>query len=124
MLPILLGILAISVLSLMYLSYMARYDKKEAADQLAREYILRMETEGYLTDESKNNLIRSMENLGYTNINLSGTTMTDAGYGNQIMLVINASLETDKINVTDYLGINKGREETRLYICKKTTAKN
>lgn len=124
MLPVLLGIAAISVLSLMYLSYMSDYDKKEAADQLAREYILRMETEGYLSLSEAYSFVSDLNSLGFEEISLSGTTMSDAGYGNQITLMVSAVLKTDEIRVTDLLDINKTSKERRLRICKRSIAKN
>ena len=124
MLPVLLGMMAICVLSLMYLSYMSDYEKKEAADQLARQYMLKMESEGYMSETSKQHFISAMSELGFSQVNLSGTTFADAGYGNTIMLVVNAVLTSDNYSVTDTLSITRSREDRRLYICKRSTAKN
>ena len=124
MLPVLLGMMAICVLSLMYLSYMSDYEKKEAADQLARQYMLKMESEGYMSETSKQHFISAMSELGFSQVNLSGTTFADAGYGNTIMLIVNAVLTSDNYSVTDTLSITRSREDRRLYICKRSTAKN
>ena len=50
MLPVLLAMVAVAAISVMYLSYMSDYDKREMADQLAREYILFMESSCLLTE--------------------------------------------------------------------------
>ena len=44
MLPVLLAMVAVAAISVRYLSYMSDYYKREMADQLAREYILFMES--------------------------------------------------------------------------------
>ena len=54
--------------------------------QTAREYMLIMETEGYLPAADQAALIAELERYGLYNISLSGTTMREVNYGDRIYL--------------------------------------
>lgn len=56
--------------------------------QAAREYMLIMETEGYLKPSDQNALIAELESYGLYNISLSGTTVSEVDYGSRIYLKI------------------------------------
>ncbi len=56
--------------------------------QVAREYTLIMETEGYLKPSDQANLVRELEEYGLYNISLNGTTMSEVNYGERIYLSI------------------------------------
>ena len=56
--------------------------------QTAREYMLIMETEGYLPAADQTALIAELESYGLYNISLSGTTMREVNYGDRIYLKI------------------------------------
>lgn len=123
MLPVLLAMVAVAAISVMYLSYMSDYDKREMADQLAREYILFMESSGCLTEEKSNELVQKLQNIGLTNINLAGTTVTKADYGVEIALIINARLVV-KEYVFESMFDTEGREKVwEIKIEKRTTSK-
>lgn len=66
--------------------------KKQQINQISREYILRMETEGYLNPEEKGKLLGRVSMLGATSVDLTGTTMAPAGYGNRIVLCMKGLL--------------------------------
>lgn len=59
--------------------------------QTAREYMLIMETEGYLPTEDQTALIAELESYGLYNISLSGTTMREVNYGDRIYLKISGT---------------------------------
>lgn len=61
--------------------------------QLARQYILRMETIGYLTDKDRQSLRKDLENLGVSDISFAGSTMMPMGYGAMIRLQITGNIE-------------------------------
>ena len=65
---------------------------KDADQQLARKYILKMETEGRLTDADRTTLCQELESLGVTGVDLGGSTLEKAGYGEAIVLVIRGRL--------------------------------
>lgn len=123
MLPVLLAMAAMTAITVMYLTYMSDYDKRESADQIAREYILRMETQGYLSEEMKNNLISDLGDIGVSGINLQGTTMAKAAYGDEIALIINASVETEEHVFENLLSKRTDRKVRHIKISKKSTSK-
>lgn len=86
-------ILAMTVVMLSYLENVALIHQKEEVGQLARKYILRMETVGYLTTSDKTALCQELETMGVTGINLEGTTVNAVSYGAPIVLYIDGMLE-------------------------------
>lgn len=123
-LPVFLGIIAITILSLMYLHFVRDMDKREQAEQIARQYMLEMESTGYMTEEAQEGLISRLHDIGINNINLSGTTMEDAGYGNEITLVINAKAPVTKFEISEFLQPVISDGETDYHFVIKSTAKN
>lgn len=123
-LPVFLGIIAITILSLMYIYYVKDMDVREQAGQIARQYMLEMESTGYMTEDAQSSIIEALKAIGMNNINLSGTTMTEAGYGNEIVLVINAKAPVTEIAITDYLNPVIESSETDFKVVLKSTAKN
>ncbi len=123
LLPVLLAMAAMAAVTALYVTYMSDYDKREYADQIAREYILKMETQGYLSEAMKNNLISDLSDVGFDNINLQGTTMTKAEYGDEIVLMINAHLETEDYVFENLLSKRTDRKIRQIKISKKSTSK-
>ncbi len=85
-------VLAMTVVMLAFLEDMRLIERKTEVNQLARRYILRMETTGGLSVEDKLELVRELEEQGVTEIDLTGTTMGEAGYGAKIVLQIRGLL--------------------------------
>lgn len=81
-------VLAMLVVMSAFLENLKLIQQKLDVDQLARRYILHMETVGGLLPEEKDRLERELENVGVTEIDLSGTTMESVGYGGRIELCI------------------------------------
>ena len=75
-----LCVLALTVVMCGYLENMQMIGKKAAIGQLARGYLLRMETVGYLEDADRVRLTTELESL------------EPAGYGNRIILQIHGKL--------------------------------
>ncbi|MBE5936526.1 MAG: hypothetical protein E7265_00675 [Lachnospiraceae bacterium] len=124
MFPILLGISAITVLALMFFGFMKDMDVREQASFVAREYMLKMESIGYLDNYNCNMLINDLQEIGVENINLTGSTIQDVGYGNEIVLVINAKAPVTEFEITDVLGMQANKRMTDISIVRKSTAKN
>ncbi|MCM1112792.1 MAG: hypothetical protein NC399_06015 [Muribaculum sp.] len=85
-------VLSMTVVMLVFLEHMQLIERKSEVSQLARRYILRMETTGGLLAEDRPELVRELEQLGVTGIDLTGTTMGEAGYGAKIVLRIQGLL--------------------------------
>ena len=90
--------------------------------QVAREYTLIMETEGYLSSADQANLIRELESYGLYNISLSGTTTGEVDYGERIYLNITGTYDDNILAFAS--GISKVTEHpSQITIKRKTTAK-
>lgn len=91
--------------------------------QAAREYLLLMETEGYLTPADQASLQTELESYGLYNIDFTGTTVTEANYGDRIYLRISGTYD---VNVLDTAGAGIGHTTTAtpVTINRQSTAKN
>lgn len=58
-----------------------------------------METMGYLDAASRTSLMQDLSDLQVTDIDLTGSTMTDAGYGNAVYLQITCKLPIEQLNM-------------------------
>lgn len=83
------------------LSVYQTLDNGRKKESIAREYMLAMESKGYLTQADQAALINDLTNLGVTNISFSGTTLTPAGYGQTIVLSVTGKIKAEKV-----VGIN------------------
>ncbi len=90
-LPVLLSLCVVAVLVVLSAGFFAAIRQRDQIDQLAREYLLMMETEGYLSALGQQQLTASLEEAGLCDISLSGTTVTQVGYGEQIVVSISGT---------------------------------
>ena len=90
-----LCMLAMTMVILSYMGNARLIGQKEQVSQIARKYILRMETQGVLTDADRISLIMELELAGVTDLRLDGTTMAPVGYGEQVVLMIQGKLEDE-----------------------------
>ena len=95
-----LCMLAMTVIMLVYIGNAGLISTKASVNQIARKYILRMETTGQLTDADRIALVKELENVGVTELELEGTTMEPVGYGEMIVLQIRGKLE-DKYEIQE-----------------------
>ena len=87
-----LCVLVLTVVMLSYMENVQMIGKKAAIGQLARGYLLKMETVGCLEAPDRVRLTAELEALGLTEIDYAGSTMEPAGYGNRITLQIHGKL--------------------------------
>ncbi len=99
-------------------------DRSSEIQQAARACMLRMETDGYLTEANKNQLVSDLEALDVSGIDLSGTTVTDAGYGNQISLVIHGVVTLTDLEFTGFASPMLRNMQTEVSVRKVSVAKN
>ena len=78
-------------------------------DRLGREYILRMESNGYLSDTNRNTLTQELQAIGANNISIQGT-MTPVPYASKINLSISCNFNVEKIKM-DGLKVSRGIEK-------------
>lgn len=88
-----LCILAMTTVMLSFVKYTELIHRKSMVGQVARKYILRMETTGYLVPEDGEKMKTELAGLGVTQIDLSGTTRQNVGYGAPIALHISGKME-------------------------------
>ena len=88
LLSVMLCILAMMTVMTVFMDCVRLVNRKTMAGQLARNYVLRMETVGYLTPEDEMALCDELEALGISEIDLEGTTRAPAHYGTEITLRI------------------------------------
>lgn len=88
-----LCILAMTAVMGAYLDNMELIQQKSHVGQLARNYILKMETEGGMMPEDRIMLIQELDDIGITDIDLSGTTFGETEYGGRISLNIRGKLK-------------------------------
>lgn len=90
--------------------------------QTAREYMLIMETEGYLPAADQTALIAELESYGLYNISLSGTTMREVNYGDRIYLKISGTYNENVLAFAG--GISRISDHpVTITINRQTTAK-
>lgn len=84
--------LAMTVLMMNFLDEISLIQQKAAVSQIARRYILCMETTGGLLAEDREALERELAGMDISEIDLSGTTFGENGYGEKIVLKIRGKL--------------------------------
>ncbi len=121
----LLVVLASAIVMFSYLSIMQLASINEEVKQLSRKYILEMESKGYLEAASSAQLKQQLMDLGVKDIELTGTTFSDVGYGNPIYLTISCSIPYKELNMTGDL-LSAFFEDAEYGIIEKrmSTAKN
>lgn len=75
-------------------------DYKTDIKQIARGYALKMETVGYLTPELKTLLLKDLQEYGLQGVDLTGTSLTPVGYGQDIVLAISGRLCTSGLDTS------------------------
>lgn len=92
--------------------------------RIERTYILYMETYGYLTRDRQEQLTRELSSLGVADISYAGTTLTQAGYGQEIILSVTGCLRTGMLGefADGFSFLREGMTDFRIY--QKSTAKN
>jgi hypothetical protein len=122
MLVALVGMVLTTAFLVIIFGAFASISDKWRMNQVAREYMLLMETEGYLTAEDKVELIKELEACGLYNISLSGTTVSEVGYGNRIYLKISGTYDNNVLRFAG--GISKVTTSPSAYsIERRSTAK-
>lgn len=123
-LPALVVIVLLAVLWAGSMVCAASIDRSSDIHHVARTYLLQMEEDGYLTEAGKASLLSDLAALDVTDIDLTGTTLTDAGYGNRVCLRIRGVVTLKEIRLVDFATpIMRSRQED-VSIYKVSIAKN
>lgn len=125
LLQTMIGLLVAIVIMTQYLNISKLLAVKEDVKEAARSSLLQMETEGCLTGAGETILRQRLADLGVTDVDLSGTTYTDVGYGKSIYLSIKCSFRTELLAVPDgVLSAVFSGTDIPITVQKMSTAKN
>lgn len=114
---------AVFSIIVMFITYLNDIDKKDSVEIVAREYILKMETVGYLNSSDEADLYKDLEKLGVKNISIEGTTRSKIGYGKKITLSIKGQMEVTSYNVQNMFKITNTPKLVEISEQKSSTAK-
>lgn len=122
--PVVFTIVAVSVMLVFYIGWMANVNKKDEVRQAGRACILAMETEGHLSGDLENSLRTELSSKGLENIDLSGTTRSDAGYGNPLFLCIKGDLKIHSYSTAGFFRLIRNGTTIPVQFTLESTAKN
>ena len=97
---------------------------REEMNQIARAYLLEMETLGYLPNDRVLRLQDKLEDYGLSDISFSGTTLAAVNYGDSIQLSVSGNLELDLVIAIPFLYENQETWSIPIHICMVSTAKH
>ena len=114
-------VISIAILTVV-ISAFSNISDKWTMRQVARETMLKMETEGYLDSASQGELLFDLGELGLSDISLSDTTTSEVGYGGRIVLNIRGKYQNKSLDFAGGISkiINKPSD---VYIRYESTAK-
>lgn len=123
-LPAIVVIVLLAVLWTGSMISASNIDRSSDIQLVARMYLLRMEADGYLTEENKALLLADLEELDMEKIDLTGTSFTDVGYGNPIRLVIRGVVNLKDIDFKGFASPMMTTRQAEVAIEKISVAKN
>ena len=122
--PVFISIMAVAVILLFYIGWMSNVDKKDEVRQIGRTYMLAMETQGCLTGSMESTMRQKLAAVGVENIDLTGTTTSEVGYGNAIGLRIRGDLRVLSYEMGGFLQLVRNTRTIPIDIYLESTAKN
>ena len=123
-LPAIVVIVLLAVLWTGSMISASNIDRSSDIHHVARTYLLRMETDGCLTEENRNLLLVELEALDMENIDLTGTSFTNVGYGNPVRLVIRGEVTLSDIEFKGFASPMMTTRQAEVAINKVSVAKN
>jgi len=122
MLVSLIGIVMVTAFLVIIFGAFSSISNKWAMRQTAREYLLIMETKGYLKAADQVALQSELESYGLYNISFSGSTTSEVNYGDRIYLNITGTYNDNILAFAD--GISRVADHpTSITIRRQSTAK-
>ncbi len=119
-----IGILLFTLLIVVFFTNAETVQKKIDINQLSRQYILRMETVGYLTADDRAELTTRLNDIGVTEVSFSGTTLSQVGYGNDIVLEFTGNLHYREITLSSLFSPQASDGVISVHEKRFSTAKN
>lgn len=94
-------IMAMALCGLYIISSTGILNSKSDVNMIMRKYIIRMESNGYLTADDESELMEELKDVGMTNIDISGTTLSEVEYGETIYLYLKGDISKRVISLGD-----------------------
>lgn len=94
-------IMAMALCGLYIISTTGILNSKSDVNMIMRKYIIRMESEGYLTADDESELMEELKDVGMTNIDISGTTLSEVEYGETVYLYLKGDISKRVISLGD-----------------------
>lgn len=94
-------IMAMALCGLYIISTTGILNSKSDVNMIMRKYIIRMESEGYLTADDESELMEELKDVGMTNIDISGTTLSEVKYGQTVYLYVKGDISKRVISLGD-----------------------
>lgn len=117
-------IVEVAIMLVFYIGWMGNVAKNDEVRQVGREYILAMETEGHMSNSMESAMRSELSAKGLKNIDLSGTTTSDVGYGNEIFLCVKGDLEVETYSTNGFFRLVRGSDTIPIEIKLASTAKH
>lgn len=122
MLVTLISIFILFVFLIGSLNFIESTIKYIDAHQIARKYILKMESNSFISPDNINKLTTELRSKGFKNIDLSGSTTTKVSFGDDVVIDIKYDQAIRKITLNG-LAPKVTVENTRIRITKSSTGK-
>ncbi|MFI3238103.1 MAG: hypothetical protein R3Y47_08785 [Lachnospiraceae bacterium] len=101
-LPVFFSIVVVLCIVIMSGEWMSVIRRRDEINQVARSYLLKMESTGYLQEEDKDDLLSLLGDMNISNIDLSGTTLSSVSYGDHIYLCIEGIFEYEVVELIPF----------------------
>ncbi len=118
-----LSMMVMSIMLIMMSNTFNDMEAKNNIEHVGRNYMLRIESNGYLDKEDERGMIGELQALGVTNINTTGTTKSKLGYGKQCNLNVNGKYNLTVLDVINIFNVEENKEAVDISIDKKSTSK-
>lgn len=117
-------VVAVFIIIMVFLKSSSVIEKKFQIDVIGRDYILKMESNGYMDSVTQQRLVSDLQKVGAKNISLTGTTFNKVGYGKDIALSINCNIDMEKYTISGFFKIQKTLTPIPITVNRNSTAKH
>lgn len=119
-----IGVLAMFVLMVIQIDMTTNINRIQTIEQIGREYLLRMESDGYLTISDQTELETDLTSLGYVGNVVITAPMSEVGYGERIVLKVEYDLQMETVTGTDLFQFGRDTVTIRKTFMEATTSKH
>ena len=119
-----ISVVIIFIIVIIGTTAMGDVGKKDRVDMVAKNYMLKMETQGYLKSDDKTQMIKDLEKVGMKNVVFTNTTFSKVNYGESIYLGFTGNIEVTEFKMTNALKGEKHKTLIPYNISLKSTGKH